>query len=125
MLTYLTMPHVVSIFLPYGLAINLLPGKYPPSGLGQVACHRDHRLLVILGPLDALIQPYHMGSCQPPLVDHDQVARPYKRPFQIAVHVAAHLPHTSVTTAGMHTRHQPGIAGQMRSAGKPIYSADL
>jgi len=77
------------------LAISLLPGEDPSGGFGQVARHGDHCLLVILGAFDAMIQPDHMGSCQPALMDHDQVARLYKRPLQIPVHISAHLPHTS------------------------------
>jgi hypothetical protein len=34
-----------------------------------------------------------MASPEPALVDNDQVARLYKCPFQIPVHVSADLPH--------------------------------
>jgi hypothetical protein len=48
---------------------------------------------MILGTFDPLIQPHHMRSREPALVDHDQVAYLYKCPLQIPIHVSAHLPH--------------------------------
>jgi len=90
-----------------------------------VSRHGDHRLLMILGAFDSLVQPHHMDSPEAALVDHDQVADLHKGPFQIPVHVSADLAHTRVTAAGMYAWNQSGVAGQMRSGGKPIYSADL
>ena len=69
-----------------GLAINLLLGEHPPGRFGQVPRHGDHRLLVILAAFDSLIQPYHVASCEPALVDHYQIADLYKSPFQISVY---------------------------------------
>src|ERR1700690_2640756 len=66
------------------LAINLPPGKHPQSGFGQVARHGYHCLLMILSLFDPLIQPYDVASGKPALIDHDQIARLYKRPLQIS-----------------------------------------
>ena len=88
------------------LAIDLLLGEYPPSCFSQVAPDCDHGLLMILGALDPLIQPQCMGSREPTLVDHDQVACLYKSPLQIAVHIPANLAHAGMTAAGMHAWHQ-------------------
>jgi len=46
-----------------------------------MARYSDHRLLMILGAFDPLIQPNHMGSCQPALIEYNQTAGLYERPL--------------------------------------------
>ena len=43
-------------------AISLLFGQDPVGGLGQVTGYSDHRLLMILGAFDPVIQPHQVSS---------------------------------------------------------------
>jgi hypothetical protein len=55
------------------VAINLLFGEHPPSRFGQVARDGHHRLLMILGAFDPLIEAHHVRSSEPALIDYNQM----------------------------------------------------
>jgi hypothetical protein len=75
---------------------------------------------MILGAFDPVIQPHHVSSGQPALVDYYQVARFDKRPLQIPVHTGTDLPHERVTAARMHAGRQAGVTGEMGGGRKSI-----
>jgi hypothetical protein len=60
---------------------------------------------MILGAFDSLIPSNCMRSSQSLLADHDQIARFYKRPFQVAICVPTDLPHAVMATAGTYAWH--------------------